>query len=52
MNELTMLLAGWKQEKEQTIYRKDEMSALVALKGTSVTPSPEQMLGYEGTFIN
>ena len=52
MNELTMVLAGWKNLKDQLVYKKDELKALITFFGIVDSPTPEQMLGYNGKFIN
>ncbi len=52
LNELTMLIAGWKALKDQNVYSKVEMENLITSNGPIKDPTPEQMLGYNGVFEN
>ena len=52
INELTMVLAGQKNKKDQLVYKKDELKALITFFGVINSPTPEQMLGYNGKFKN
>ena len=52
LKELTMILAGWRSPKDQEIYAKTEMKALLTMYGISKNVTPEQMLGCNQQFIN
>ncbi len=52
LNELTMLIAGWRDLKTQTIYKKKQLDPLLTLKGKAIRPTPAQMLGCEKEFIS
>jgi hypothetical protein len=50
MNELSMLLAGWRSSSDRATYNKNEMRSLITPLGVIENPSPEQMLGCDMQF--
>jgi len=50
MNELSMLLAGWRSSRDRATYNKNEMRSLITPLGVIENPSPEQMLGCDMQF--
>ena len=52
VKEFTMVLAGWRHPRDMEIYNKDEMKSLVTIDGVISDLTPEEMLGYNGLFVN
>ena len=50
LNELTMLIAGWRDLRTQDIYRKKELDAMLTIRGRAKQPTPAQMLGCDEEF--
>ena len=52
LNELTMLIAGWRELKTQKIYQKKELDPMLTTTGRAILPTPAQMLGCDEEFIS
>jgi hypothetical protein len=50
MKVFSQLLAGWKSEKDSSIYFKKEMKQQIASYGFVEDPTPELLMGYDGIF--
>ena len=50
MNELTQMLAGWRQKRDQEVYFKPIMSELTTISGYIKDPTIEMLVGCEGVF--
>ncbi len=52
LNELTMLIAGWRSLRTQEIYRKKEIDPMLTTRGRTKQPTPAEMLGCNEEFIS
>jgi hypothetical protein len=52
LNELTMLIAGWRELKTQKAYQKKELDSMFTTAGRAVRPTPAQLLGCDDEFIS
>jgi hypothetical protein len=50
MNELTMMVAGWRHKRDQEVYFKPIMSELTTIGGFIENPTIEMLVGCEGVF--
>ena len=52
LDELTMLIAGWRDPKTQEVYNKKEKDAMLTSRGRAIRPTPAQMLGCSDEFVS
>ena len=50
MNELTQMLAGWRNKRDQEVYFEPIMSELTTISGYIKDPTIEMLVGCEGVF--
>jgi hypothetical protein len=50
MKVFSQLLAGWKTERDSSIYYKKEMKQQITSYGFVEDPTPELLMGYDGIF--
>jgi hypothetical protein len=52
LNELTMLIAGWRDLKTQKIYQKKQLDPMLTAECRALRPTPALLLGCDEEFKN